>query len=135
MVLVDARGLPVAIDATSASPHESQLVQQLFEFMLTAQTPQRVIGDKAYNSDALDEQLAEQGIELIAPHRSNRKPENQTQDGRSLRRYKRRRNAERTIGWMQDYRRTCIRWAKSTALFQGFLHLGCTMLLIEHVLG
>jgi hypothetical protein len=27
MVLVDARGLPVAIDTTSASPHESRLVQ------------------------------------------------------------------------------------------------------------
>lgn len=135
MVLVDARGLPVSVDTTSASPHESQLVQRLFDFMLTEETPERVIGDKAYDSDELDEQLAEQGVELIAPHKSNRLLENVTQDGRPLRRYKRRWTVERTIGWIQHFRRLCIRWEKSTTLFQGFLHLGCTMLLLKEVLG
>ena len=135
MVLVDARGLPVAVDTTSASPHESQLVQRLFNFMLTAETPPRVIGDKAYDSDRLDEELAHEGIELIAPHRSNRKLANITQDGRSLRRYNRRWKVERTISWIQNFRRLCIRWEKSTTMFQGFLHLGCTMLLLKHVLG
>ena len=135
MVLVDANGLPVAVDTTSASPHESQLVQRLFGFMLTSETPPRVIGDKAYDSDRLDEELAQQGIEMIAPHRSNRKPENITQDGRSLRRYDRRWKVERTISWIQNFRRVCIRWEKSTTMFQGFLHLGCTMLLLKHVLG
>jgi hypothetical protein len=48
-----------------------------------------LIGDKAYDSDALDEQLAEKyGIEMISPNRSNRKQK--TQDGRPLRRYCRR---------------------------------------------
>jgi transposase len=135
MVLVDARGLPVAVDTCSASPHESQLVQRLFDFMLTQENPERIIGDKAYDSDKLDEDLAEEGIELIAPHRSNRKVENYTQDGRPLRRYKRRWTVERTIGWIQHFRRLCIRWEKSTTLFQGFLHLGCTMLLLKEVLG
>lgn len=135
MVLIDARGLPVAVHTTSASPHESKLVQQLFDFMLTAQMPERVIGDKAYDSDALDEELADEGVELIAPHRGNRKPENKTQDGRALRRYKRRWKVERTIAWLQHYRRLCIRWEKSTTMFQGFLHLGCTMLLLREVLG
>ncbi len=135
MVLVDARGLPVAIDTCSASPHESKLVQPLFDFMLTVENPKRLIGDKAYDSDQLAEELGEQGIELIAPHRKNRKPENVTQDGRPLRRYKRRWKVERTIAWIQNFRRLCIRWERSTALFQGFLHLGCTMLLLKHVLG
>jgi transposase len=135
MVLVDARGLPVSVDTTSANPHESQLVQRLFDFMLTKEVPERVIGDKAYDSDQLDAQLAEQGTELVAPHRGNRKLENVTQDGRPLRRYKRRWKVERTISWIQNFRRLCIRWEKSTTLFQGFLHLGCTMLLLKEVLG
>jgi len=135
MVLVDARGLPVAIDTMSAGPHESTLVQRLFDFMLTQELPERVIGDKAYDSDQLDEDLAKDGIELIAPHRSNRKVENYTQDGRPLRRYKRRWTVERTIAWIQHFRRLCIRWEKSTTLFQGFPHLGCTMLLLKEVLG
>lgn len=135
MVLVDARGLPVAVDTTSASPHESRLVQRLFDFMLTEETPARVIGDKAYDSDRLDEQLAVQGIEMIAPHRRTRKVRNVTQDGRSLRRYDRRWTVERTIAWFQNFRRLCIRWEKSTTLFSGFLHFGCTLLLLREVLG
>ena len=135
MVWVDARGLPVAVDTTSASPHESRLVQRLFDFMLTEEVPPRVIGDKAYDSDRLDEELAEQGIEMIAPHRANRKVANFTQDGRPLRRYDGRWTVERTISWFQNFRRLCIRWEKSTQLFSGFLHLGCTLLLLKEVLG
>lgn len=135
MVLVDARGLPVAVDTSSATPHESKLVQGLFDFMLTSVTPDRVVGDKAYDSDALDDMLAAQGTDLIAPHRSSRRPENKTQDGRFLRRYKRRWTVERTISWFQNYRRLCIRWEKSTKLFQGFLHLRCALLLLREVLG
>ena len=117
MVMVDARGLPMAVDTGSASPHESRLVQQLFDFMLADENPERLIGDKSYDSDRLGEELAQQGIELIAPHRSNRRPENKTQDGRPLRRYKRRWKVERTISWFQNFRRLCIRWEKSTPLF------------------
>jgi len=135
MVIVDARGLPMAIDTMSAGPHESQLVQGLFGFMLSINNPRRLIGDKAYDSDRLAEELAAKDVELIAPHRGNRKPENKTQDGRPLRRYKRRWTVERTIAWIQNYRRLCIRWEKSTPLFAGFLHLGCTLLLLKEVLG
>ena len=135
MVLVDARGLPVGIDTAPAGPHESKLVQRLFDFMLTQQTPPRVIGDKAYDCDQLDAELADRGIELIAPHRANRKPENVTQDRRPLQRYRRRWTVERSIAWIQNFRRLCIRWEKSTKLFQGFLHLACTFLLLRPVLG
>ncbi len=48
-----------------------------------------MIADRAYDSDPLDAELAEKGIELIVPHRRNRKKA-KTQDGRKLRRYKRR---------------------------------------------
>ena len=74
-------------------------------------------------------------MDMIAPHRSNRKPENKTQNGRELRRYKRRWTVERTIGWLQNYRRLCIRWEKSTAMFQGFVNLTCALLLMKEVLG
>jgi transposase len=74
-------------------------------------------------------------VDLIAPHRSNRKPENKTQDGRKLRRYKRRWTVERTIGWLQTYRCICIRGEKSTAMFQGFVNLTCALLLMKEVLG
>src|SRR6267142_971906 len=131
MVLVDARGLPVAVETTSATPHESKLVQQLFGFMLTLDMPQRIIGDKAYDSDALDEELDDEGIEMIAPHRASRKPQNVTQDGRPLRRSARRWKVERAISWIQNFRRLCLRYEKFAAMFKGFLHLGCAVLLLK----
>jgi transposase len=134
MILVDATGLPVAVDTAPANRHESRLVQRLFDFMLPFEPLTRVVGDKAYDSDRLDSALEEQGIELISPHRSNRRPENKTQDGRALRRYARRWTVERSISWLQNFRRLCIRWERSTLLFQGFLHLTCTLLLLKRVL-
>jgi transposase len=47
----------------------------------------------------------------------------------------RRWTVERTIGWLQNFRRLCIRWEKSALLFQGFLHFSCTLLLLRQVLG
>lgn len=135
MIMVDARGLPIAVSTGPAGPHESTLVEPLFDFMVSVDFPQRLIGDKAYDSDRLDEAMAQKGVEVISPHRASRKPENKTQDGRSLRRYKRRWTVERTIGWLQNYRRLCVRWEKSTAMFQGFLHLTCSILLMKQVLG
>jgi transposase len=135
MILVDARGLPVAVTTGSATPQESKLVQECIAFMLTSDTPERIIGDKAYDSDALDAEIEDAGIEMIAPHRRNRKPENATQDGRALQRYKRRWTVERTIAWFRNFRRLCIRYEKSTMLFQGFLHLGCAIILLKQVYG
>jgi transposase len=132
MILVDAKGLPLAVSTAPANPHESGLIQELFGFMLSSQLPERVIGDKAYDSDALDEKLALQGMELIAPNRANRRV---SQDGRALRRYKRRWTVERTIAWLQNYRRLCIRWKKSQLAFQGFLYFACALLLMKEVLG
>ena len=73
MVVADNASLPLAAHAASASPHEVTLVGDTLLQGFTAGQPERLIGDKAYDSDPLDAELAERGIELIAPHRSNRK--------------------------------------------------------------
>lgn len=134
MLLVDAQGLPVAAYTSAANPHESRLVQGLFDFMVTDSAPPRIIGDKAYDNDALDADLAVRDVELIAPHRGNR-AKAATQDRRPLRRFKRRWTVERSISWLQNFRRLCIRWEKSACLFQGFLHLSCSLLLLKSVFG
>ncbi|MCL4221518.1 MAG: hypothetical protein KJZ65_09105 [Phycisphaerales bacterium] len=81
----------------------------------------RLIGDQAYDRDALDGLLAAEGTDLVAPHRSNRI--RRTQDGRGLRRYKRRFAVERTIAWVQHLRRLCVRWLARRAIDVIFLIL------------
>ena len=95
MIMVDASGTPLAVHTTSASSAEVKLVQDTLDASFGFDFPQRLIGDKAYDSDGLDADLSEIGIEMIAPNRRNRK--RKTQDGRPLRRYKRRWKVERTI--------------------------------------
>ena len=97
MAIGDASGLPIAIDIQSASPHEVKLVERTSESRFVSKPTERMIGDKAYDSDSLDNRLRElYGTELIAPHKVNRK-KSKTQDGRVLRRYTRRWKIERFV--------------------------------------
>src|SRR5689334_9847286 len=91
MAIADGHGLPLAVWTESASPAENTLVAATLEARFIAEVPERLIGDKAYDSDGLDRDLMENfGVELIAPHRSGRRDDTKTQDGRSLRRFQRR---------------------------------------------
>jgi IS5 family transposase len=89
MAIADGTGLPVAVSVTGASPHEVTLVEPTLAQLTTRRRPKRLIGDRAYDSDRLDDRLAVRGITLIAPHRAGRRRP-ATQDGRQLRRYSRR---------------------------------------------
>ncbi len=109
MAVADGAGLPVAIYTESASPHEVKLVGKTVCRRFTDERPKKMIGDKAYDSDPLDAEMGKLGIELIAPHKANRKKA-QTQDGRKLRRYKRRWKIERLFAWLQNFRRIIVRY-------------------------
>ncbi len=92
--------------------------------------PQKLIGDKAYDSDTLDEQLADKDIELIAPHKANRKKE-KTQDGRKLRRYKRRWKVERFFAWLFNYRRCVVRYEQKEQNFKAVVLFASIMILLK----
>jgi len=131
MAIADAAGFPVAAYVESASPHEVKLVEETIDSSFTEYAPARLIGDKAYDSDTLDQELLkDRGIELIAPHKRNRKKP-QTQDGRKLRRYRRRWKVERLFAWLQNYRRLVVRYEYHVENFLGFLLLGCSIILLR----
>lgn len=132
MAIADAFGLPVAIDIQSASPHEVKLVETTIKSRFIRQLPERLIGDKAYDSDPLDQRLRLQyGTELIAPHKANRKKP-KTQDGRVLRRYRRRWKVERLFSWLYNFRRLTTRWEYHADNFLGMLQLGCIVILLRY---
>ena len=131
MAIADAAGLPVAAHIESASPHEVKLVEATIDRRFTPYAPDRLIGDKAYDSDGLDERLHnDRGIELIAPHRKSRRRQC-TQDGRKLRRYKRRWKVERLFAWLQNFRRLVVRYEYHAENFLGLLQLGCAIILLR----
>jgi transposase len=133
MAISDGHGLPLAVHVASASPHETKLVEATLENRFFADLPERLIGDRAYDSDRLDEQLMNHyGIEMIAPHRSIR-TRTLTQDGRRLRRYRRRWKVERLFAWLHNYRRIVVRWERYPENFLGMLHLASAIILLRHL--
>ena len=130
MAVADGSGLPVAVHTENASPHEVRLVRKTLVERFTDESPQRLIGDKAYDSDPLDAELAAVGVELIAPHKANRKRA-VTQDGRKLRRYRRRWKVERLFAWLQNFRRILVRYEYHDDNYLGFVHLGCILILLK----
>lgn len=130
MGIVDRHGLPLAVSTHAANHHEVTLVQLSFDFYMVEAKPENLIGDRAYDSDKLDAELQEDGVNMIAPHKSNRvKPK--TQDGRKLRRYQRRWLVERFFAWLQWQRRLLVRWEYYMENFLGFVQLASISILLK----
>ena len=136
--MADRFGLPFAacvIWAASATPHEVTLVAPTLDARFIAALPSRLIGDRAYDADPLDTALAQLGIEMITPHRRGRtRPK--TQDGRPLRRDRRRWKIERLFAWLGNFRRLVVRYERYALNYLGFVHLGfvhlgCILILLR----
>ena len=57
MLLVDGNGLPLSIDVDSASPAEVKLIEPLIDQAILPYVPERLIYDRAADSDPLRERL------------------------------------------------------------------------------
>ena len=88
------------------------------------QKPKRVIADRGFDSDPLRQRWKRRGIELIAPYRRNNK-ERRYEDGRKLRRYKRRWKIERTNAWLGQFRRLLVRHEHLFTTYRAFFYLAC----------
>jgi transposase len=132
MGIADGHGLPLALRTESASPAEVKLVEATLAERFVPDVPERLVGDKAYDSDRLDERLMQHyGTELIAPNKVNRRIP--TQDGRPLRRYVRRWKIERLFAWLFNFRRLVVRYEYHAQNFQGFLHLAAAIILLRYL--
>lgn len=130
MAVADRFGLPLAACTASASPHEVTLVAPTLDSRFVDALPRRLIGDRAYDADPLDAALAALGIEMIAPHRRGRvRPK--TQDGRPLRRYRRRWKIERLFAWLGNFRRLVVRYERYALNYLGFVQLAYILILLR----
>ena len=140
MVLVDGQGLPLGVRLESASAGEVTLAEATLGAVKVPraqgrpkQKPKRVIADRAYDSDPLRERLQKRGIELIVPYRKNSKLR-KYEDGRKLRRYKRRWIVERTNAWLGQFRRLLVRHEYLLTTYRAFFHLACLWITLRRCL-
>ena len=140
MVVVDGQGIPLGNHLDSASPGEVTLLEKTIANIAVPRkgrgrpkrNPHRLIADKGYDSDPLRERLADKGIELICPYRSNNK-EQKYYDGRKMRRYRRRYKVERTFSWLGNFRRLVVRWDKDIVVYNAFFHIACLIITLRRL--
>lgn len=127
MAVADRHGLPIACGIASGQRNEQKLVIETLNARFVEELPEKLIGDTAYDSDPLDAELAQMDVEMISPHHPRRR--RKTQDGRPLRRYRRRWHVERLFAWLMRSRRLVTRYECKAENFLGFLQLACARLL------
>ena len=134
-VVTDRTGVPIGVATDAASVPETDLGGvALAGIPAAVGVPPGVpvVADRAYDSDPLRAELADDGYTLVAPHRRNRKRP-PTADGRRLRRYKRRWIVERTFAWVHSYRRVVTRFERRIDLYDGFVHLACAFIALNRL--
>jgi transposase len=133
MVVASGEGIPLGIHLDSAAPAEVNLIgRALDNVRVPGRRPLRLIADRGYDSQALRGQMAQRGIDLIAPHRPSRVSP-KTQDGRKLRRYRRRWIIERTLAWLGNFRRLIVRHEHGIDIYRGFFHLACLIITLNRL--
>lgn len=129
MAVADRNGLPLAVHIAAGNRFDSVLTERTLDAAFVEELPPRLIGDKAWDGGALQKRLKEErGIDLIAPKKANSR---RIQDGRKLRRYRRRWKVERLFAWLKRWRRIATRWERNADNFLGFVQLGCIVLLLR----
>jgi transposase len=141
VVVVDGQGAPLACHLDSASPAEVNLLERTLDNIDVQPAdegegpprPKRLVCDKSYDSDGLRERLLfERDIELVCPHRRNRKRA-PVQDGRKLRRHKRRWKVERAFAWLGNFRRLVVRYERSLKMYRAFFHAACLVITLRQL--
>ncbi len=132
-VVVERHGIPLAAETDAAGVSETVLGPAVLAAIPAAVSVPwgvPVLADRAYDSDPLRERLDLDGFTLVSPHRKNRtKPP--TNDGRVMRRYKRRYVVERTFAWVQSFRRVATRYEYLVDLYDGFVSLACAFIALS----
>jgi transposase len=126
-VLTDGEGIPLAMILTGANAHD---VTQLIPLVAAIppvkgkrgrprRRPERVQGDRAYDSEPHRHELRQRGIEPVLAKR-------QTEHGSGLGGF--RWVVERTISWLHQFRRLRIRYERRPEIHEALMSVACSLI-------
>ncbi len=110
---MDGLGNPIYIGLTAGNVHDVSVAPELIK----EANGEKLIADKAYDSDKLVEQVQEKGMTAVIPSKSNRK--HQRTIDRHV--YKERHLVENFFCKIKRYRRVATRYEKTATNFLGFV--------------
>ena len=116
---VDANGRPVHLRLTPGQSGDAPQAEALLENL----SPQHVVADAAYDSDAIRQRVRKRGgTACIRPNRTRR-----VRKRYDKRRYRHRNIIERFFGRIKQYRRVATRYDKKPENFLGFVWLAAVL--------
>ncbi len=126
-MITDAQGIPLAIRLTGANAHDVTQLIPLIEAIPAVRgkrghprkRPERVQGDRGYDSEPHREWLRAHKIEPVLAKRN-------TPHGSGLGVY--RWVVERTLAWLHQFRRLRIRYERRSDTHEALLTLGCALI-------
>ena len=130
--MVDRGGLPLATLLTGANRHESVVFADLLDAIpLIKQAngrrrkrPAKVHADKAYDIPRCRQALSQRHIKVRIARKG-------IESSKRLGRH--RWVVERTLAWLNRYRRLTIRYERRADIHQSFLTLGCALICWNHL--
>lgn len=127
-IVVEGEGLPLGLATAGANVSEQALLlPALNDIPLELPEGIPVVADKGHDFDPLRDEVEETGFVPVIPHRRNRVQPSRN-DGRRLRRYRKRWKVERTNAWLHCYRGLAVRWS-----YYAFMHVGMAYLSFIHI--
>ncbi len=119
----DAVGQPVKIILTPGQDHDVTQAQELIKNV----DAEKVIADKAYDSDELINAIKASGAKVVTPPKSNRCE----QRSYSKRDYKKRNVVERLVNTLKQCRRVATRYEKTARNFLAMIQLASIFVLLN----
>jgi IS5 family transposase len=122
--VVDREGIPLSVIHTAANVHDSKVLEEAVEAISPIRKPRRgrprkrpnkLHADKAYDFPRCREALRKRGITARIARRG-------IDSSEKLGRY--RWAVERTLSWMNRFRRLKVRYERRDDIHQAFLNLG-----------
>lgn len=137
MVVSCGEGVPIGALVANANVFEAKLTEAVLDTISVPRPgrgrprsrPQRLIADRAYDSNALRHRMAERHIDFIVPDAPKRTTP--VQDRRKLPRYKRRWNIERVFAWLDSWKRLAMRWDRHLLTYAGLFHLAIMVIVLR----
>lgn len=138
MGVVDGQGVPLGSQLARAAPAEVKLAEGILQTISVPGPgqgrprcrPRRIIADRGYDSDPLRWRLLPRGILLLSPHRKKRRRPS-LNDGRMMRRHRKRWKVERTFAWLGNFRRLVVRYDRRLDMYRAFFHLACALITLR----
>jgi transposase len=121
--LVDRRGRPLCYLLTPGQAADCRHAETLLKDVALA----CLIGDRAYDTDAIRAWCAEHGVEVVIPSKRNRK----TPIPHDRVRYRTRHRIENLFCRMKDYTRIVLRKDKTARSYAGFVSLAFALINIQ----